>query len=192
VAKRLVKASQYVRGSGLPCRPSGVSTARGSGARTPVRVVNKASTSTGSATITRPARQPSPALNVAPTISGAIRPTPAAAALASLIAAGAAVPWWSVRAATMPLTASEPPKLARVANVRVSARWCAANMPTDAAEIRPRPSQISRLRPSLRVSAGMIAPPMMPPTAKPVPCRLARVRLMCNSSRRSGATGPKP
>src|SRR5688572_18094152 len=118
-----------------------------------------ARTATAGTSTARPGRQPAPAATAAPTTSGAIAPTPAATALASLIAAGPAAPWWSASVATTPLTTSEPARAARSAAAMVAGNGRAAHNARTPTASPATPVHITGGRPKRRTSGGKIVPP---------------------------------
>ena len=189
VATRLVQASQYDRGNGRDAAGRVPGTDRAAGIRTRKA---KPSNATRPSVTPRPGRQPRPAATAAPTASGATMPTAAATALASLIDAAPATPWWSLSTAAVPLTTPEPPIDASAAHASVAGNGCDSHSPTMPTATAPSPVQISQDRPNRRTVHGRSAPPTTPPTANAVPCRLATPRLVCCSSRSSGTTGPNP
>ena len=129
---------------------------------------------------------------VAPTASGASRPTAAARALASAIEAGPAGPWWSASVATPVLMMSVPDTAQTAATVIVAHSGCSAQKPRTPAQIPASPTHVTVWRPNRRTSHGANAPPSIPPSANAVPCSPATPRLVCCSTRSSGTTGPKP
>jgi hypothetical protein len=193
VASMLIHANQYVGGSlPLPAPASSAGTTAGSPGRNRRIHPTTATPAAARTSAARPGRQPKPAATAPPTMSGLTVPTPAATALASLIAAGAARPWCSDSVATTPLTSTEPASAATNVADSVAANGRAAHNARTPTASPATPAHNTRGRPKRRTRPGKISPPATAAAASADPCRLATARLVCCSSRSNGTTGPNP
>ena len=133
-----------------------------------------------------------PSTTATPTTSGATAPTPAAAALASVIAAGPPSPCTAESTVALQVTTNEPPNEHRKAPSRVAGSAVNAVRVTRPTHRIVRPAQISGTRPKRTASRATISALHSAPVASAVPCRPATVRLKPCSSRSRVSDGPNP
>ena len=171
--------------SGCPCGPSNSSDAA---ARARARAPARPTTVTS-----RPGRQPQPSATPSPTASGPSRPIAAPRPCASLIARGAAGPWWSGRNALTPTMIAVPPALATNAPSRVSPSGAEPGVDQDPGGHRRAIPGAGTVRGRCGVRAWTPSEPDDHRRRPPSPSRAGTRPCGCSpaSSRSSAMDGPK-
>jgi len=143
-------------------------------------------TSNPTRVIHKPNRHPKNIATPIPTAMGASAPERAATALASVIEAGPASPWWSNRNALAPTMIEEPKNEAmKVPAIVTEVPPGAVYKRTPA--VKPATENVmNRSRPNFKISRAAISPAMIPPKDKAITWKLAMVReVPCSSLTRA-------